>query len=62
MVCPTYRKRTIPIAWTWIRQIKGHSGGGKTLALLAYVHKLIPSWAAVFMVGDCEFGSVAVLR
>jgi hypothetical protein len=61
MVCLTYRKRTIPIAWTWIRQIKGHSGGGKHLALLAYVRKLIPSRAAVFVVGDCEFGSVAVL-
>jgi hypothetical protein len=32
------------------------------LALLAYVRKLIPRGAAVFLVGDCEFGSVAVLR
>jgi len=62
MVCLTYRKRTIPIAWTWIRQIKGHSGSEKHMVLLAYVRKLIPSQAAVFMVGDCEFGSVAVLR
>jgi len=27
--------------------------------LLAYVRKLNPSGAAVFLVGDCEFGSVA---
>jgi hypothetical protein len=32
------------------------------VALLAYVHSLIPIGAAVFLVGDCEFGSVAVLR
>jgi hypothetical protein len=32
------------------------------LALLAYVRKLIPTEAAVFLVGDCEFGAVAVLR
>jgi hypothetical protein len=62
MVCLTYRKRSIPIAWTWVRQIKGHSGSGKHLALLAYARKLIPRRAAVFVVGDCEFGSVAVLR
>jgi hypothetical protein len=29
---------------------------------LAYVRKLIPKGAAVFLVGDREFGSVAVLR
>jgi len=32
------------------------------LALLAYVRGLIPPTAAVFLVGDCEFGSVVVLR
>jgi hypothetical protein len=62
MVCLTYRKRAIPIVWTWVKQVRGHSGGEKQLALLAYVRKLIPSRAAVFVVGDCEFGSVAVLR
>lgn len=30
--------------------------------MLAYVRRLIPVGAAVFLVGDCEFGSVAVLR
>ena len=62
MASLTYRKRTIPLAWTWVRQIKGHSRSEKHLALLAYLRKLIPSQAAVFVVGDCEFGSVAVLR
>jgi hypothetical protein len=62
IVCLAYRKRAIPIAWTWIKHVKGHSSAWKQLALLAYVHKLIPIGAAVFLVGDCEFGSVAALR
>ena len=57
-----YRKRAIPIAWTWVRHVKGHSPARKQLALLAYVRSLLPARAAVFLVGDCEFGSVAVLR
>ena len=62
IVCLAYRKRAIPIAWTWVKHVKGHSSACKQLALLAYVRKLIPTGAAVFLVGDCEFGSVAALR
>jgi hypothetical protein len=62
IVCLTYRKRAIPIAWTWVKHSKGHSSARKHLALLTYVRKLIPAGAAVFLVGDCEFGSVAVLH
>jgi len=62
IVCLAYRKRAIPIAWTWVKHVKGHSSAWKQLALLAYVRKLIPSGAAVFLIGDCEFGSVAALR
>jgi hypothetical protein len=62
IVCLAYRKRAIPIAWTWVKHVKGHSSAWKQSALLAYVHKLIPLAAAVFLVGDCEFGSVALLR
>lgn len=62
IVCLAYRKRAIPIAWTWVNHTKGHSSAWKQLALLAYVRSLIPAGAAVFLVGDCEFGSVAVLR
>jgi hypothetical protein len=29
--------------------------------MLNYVRKLLPEGAAVFLVGDCEFGSVEVL-
>ena len=62
IVCLAYRKRAIPIAWTWVRQVRGHSGAGRQLALLAYVRNLLPKEAAVFLVGDCEFGPVEVLR
>lgn len=62
IVSLAYRKRAIPIAWTWVKHVKGHSTASKQLALLAYVCKLIPRNAVVFLVGDCEFGSVAVLR
>jgi hypothetical protein len=62
MVALAYRKRAIPIAWTWVEQARGHSGGSKQLALLAYVRKLTPQAAAIFLVGDCEFGPVEVLQ
>jgi hypothetical protein len=62
MVCLAYRKRAIPIAWTWVKHVKGHCTAVKQLALFSYVRKLIPRGTAVFLVGDCEFGSVAVLR
>jgi len=62
MIAMTYRKRAIPIVWTWVKQVRGHSGAGRQLALLSYVRKLLPKGASVFVVGDCEFGSVEVLK
>jgi hypothetical protein len=62
MVSLAYRSRAIPIAWTWVKHIRGHSSAFKQLALLNYVRTLLPVDAAVFLVGDCEFGSVEVLK
>lgn len=62
MVSLAYRRRSIPIAWTWVKHVRGHSTGYKQLALLAYVRTLIPSGATVFLVGDTEFGPVKVLK
>lgn len=62
IVCLAYRRRSIPIAWTWVKHVKGHSSARKQLALLSYVRRLIPAGSAVFLAGDCEFGSVAVLQ
>jgi hypothetical protein len=62
IVCLAYRKRSIPIAWTWVNHVRGHSIAGKHLALLAYVRTLLPKGATVFLVGDTEFGPVEILR
>jgi len=60
MVSIAYRRRAIPIVWTWVKG-RGHSTAIKQLALLRYVYKLIPSNVSVSVVGDCEFGAIAVL-
>jgi hypothetical protein len=62
MVSLAYRKRAIPIAWTWVKQVRGHSTAAMQLALLNYVRQLLPTGAVVFLVGDCEFGSVETLK
>lgn len=62
MVSLAYRKRAIPIAWTWVRQVKGHSSAQQQLAVLKYVRSLLPAGIAVLLVGDREFGAIAVLR
>ena len=62
MVSLAYRRRAVPIAWSWIRHIRGHSSGKQQVSLLKYVESLIPQKAPVFLVGDSEFGSIAVLR
>lgn len=62
IISMAYRKRAIPIAWTWVNHVRGHSSGYKQIALLAYVKTLIPAGATVFLVGDTEFGPVNVLK
>ena len=62
MVSLAYRKRSLPISWTWVKHVRGHSTGSKQLALLSYVRMLIPEDARVILVGDTEFGSVKVLK
>ncbi len=62
MVSLAYRHRAIPIAWTWVKQVRGHSSGRHQLALLKYVKELLPKKPIVFLVGDSEFGSILVQR
>jgi len=62
IVALAYRRRALPIAWTWIKSAKGHSSASKQLALLGHVYGLIPKGVPVLLVGDSEFGAVAVLR
>jgi hypothetical protein len=62
MISLAYRHRAIPIAWSWVKHVRGHSTGRQQLALLKYVKGLVPKESAVFLVGDSEFGSILVLR
>lgn len=62
MVSLAYRHRAVPMAWTWIRYVRGHSSATKQIILLNYVRSLIPQKTPVFLVGDSEFGSIAVLQ
>jgi hypothetical protein len=57
-----YHRRVLPLAWTWIRSSRGHSGTNLQLALLSYVRSLLPVEARVSLVGDCEFGHMPVLH
>ena len=62
LISLAYRRRAIPLAWTWIRSAKGHSSAWKQRALLAYVHQLIPAGIPVLLLGDTEFEAVSVQR
>lgn len=62
MVALAYRKRALPIAWTWVKGPRGHSSASHQCALLSYVHGLLPADAPVFIAGDSEFGAIAVLQ
>jgi len=55
MVALAYRRRALPIAWTWVCVAKGHSSAWKQAALLSYVHKLMPPQVTVILTGDSEF-------
>lgn len=63
MVSLAYRRRALPIVWSWVRSKKGHSSAYKQRALLGHARRLMPDGAArVLVVGDSEFGAVAVLK
>lgn len=62
MVSLAYRRRAVPIGWSWVRHVRGHSSGTQQISLLKHVGSLLPKNTPVFLVGDSEFGSIAVLR
>jgi hypothetical protein len=62
MVSLAYRRRSIPIAWSWVKYVRGHSSAKKQIELLNYVKTLLPKQSVVFLVGDSEFGSILVLK
>lgn len=60
IVALAFRRRAVPIAWTWVPHSKGHSSAWKQRALLGYVHSLVPAGVPLLLVGDAEFGAVEV--
>jgi hypothetical protein len=62
VVALAYRRRAIPLVWMWVRCSRGHSSSGRQLALLSYIHKLLPEDAKVVVLGDSEFGAIEVLK
>jgi hypothetical protein len=48
MVSVAYRRRSLPLAWTWVAGTRGHSPTRQQLALLNYVRTLLPP-----MLGYC---------
>jgi hypothetical protein len=62
MVAVAFRRRAIPVAWSWVKHVRGHSTARHQVALLAYVHSLLPAKVPVLVVGDSEFGAVEVLK
>lgn len=57
-----WRRRALPLAWTWVKGVRGHSSVRVQLALLVYVRRLLPAGYPVLLVGDNEFGPIKVLQ
>ena len=62
VIAIAYRRRAIPLVWTWVRTGKGHSSALKQLALLAYVYRLLAPNIPVVLIGDSEFGAIPVIQ
>jgi hypothetical protein len=62
IVSLAYKKRALPLAWTWVRYAKGAIATDTQVALFKRVHGLLPPGASVGLVGDAGFSSIAVLR
>lgn len=62
VIAIAYRRRAIPLAWTWLRTSRGHSSGLRQLALLGYVQRLLPVGIRVLLVGDSELGAIPVIQ
>jgi len=62
MVGIAYRRRALPLAWTWVRGARGHSSLKKQVALIKYVRSLIPTAFQVSLVGDSEFGQTLLME
>ncbi|HYD35886.1 MAG TPA: IS4 family transposase [Vitreimonas sp.] len=57
LVCLAFRRRAIPIAWSWCAGKRGHASAAAQLRLARYVCRVAPPGAPVLLVGDTEFES-----
>ena len=57
MISLAFRRRSIPLAWIWLRYVKGHSSAERQITLVKRVRRLVPAEAHVVLVGDTEFES-----
>jgi len=48
MVSLAYRGRAVPIGWSWVKPVRGHSSGKQQISLLKYVRTLLPSRLSSF--------------
>jgi hypothetical protein len=62
MVAVAYRKRALPVAWSWVNYAKGHLTSAKVVNLLKRVQRWMPAGVRVGLVGDAGFGSVGLIR
>jgi hypothetical protein len=62
VVSLAYRRRSLPIAWTWLLGSRGHSSTRVQVKLLAHVQRLLPPGVPVSLAGDCEFGAALLME
>lgn len=62
MIGLTYRKRTLPLAWSVHEGGRGHTTAQEQIALFGQIRFLIPASADVWVIGDTEFQHVPLLR
>jgi hypothetical protein len=57
-----YRKRTLPLAWSVHCGSRGHVTVAHQLALVRYVHSLVPLHRDVWLLGDTGFQTVPLVQ
>ena len=62
MVSVAYRRRSLPIAWFWVPNGRGHCTTQAQIKLLTYVQSLLPPGIKVSLAGDCEFGNPRLIE
>ncbi len=64
MVAMAYRRRALPVAWSWIpiSNGNGRSTEADQIALLRYIRAHLPENMLVSLVGDTEFGGSQLIR